>query len=232
MQDMTEVYTYKDNNIPEKLVNYCVFQATFEYDNFPFYKEDFHQQLINTELKYHFPQNYPTLCLSSYNLTRDNNVLSFDYYEMVYGNLAITEKLDIKDDKVIFTYTEYSDQQMILPIINRFEAHLLLLIETFRALSKGFLTSKLNIVYETKSNVDVMYYDTYDLFQVAKEWSLTYRIPSGTVIRCKLDLYKDSSEAIRRFLQLFTTDVKSQYPYPQLDMDDYKTKFNQYFVEG
>ena len=229
---MVKVYTFKGNNITEKLINYCTFKVVFEFDDFPFYKEDFHQQLINTEMKYHFPQNFPAFCLSSYNMTRNNNVLSFDYHEMAYGNLAITEKLEVNDDKVVFAYTESSDQTIILPMINRFEAHLIMLTETFKDLSKGFLLSKLNIEFETKSNVDVHYYETYNLFHVTKEWNLTYRSPSNSVIKCKLDISKDSSEAIRRFMQLFVTDVKSQYPYLQLDMNDYKAKFKQYFVEN
>ena len=163
------------------------------------------------------------------NMTRENSTITYQDGRMIYGNLGAIDSLTIEDNKVEYHYTEFSDQNIITPILYHFEANVLLLIQAFRELTQDFVGTSLNITFFTESNVDIVYYDSYDLFKVEKEWMLTYRIPAGGRIEAKMDLYTEPWEANRRFLQLFSTDVNTRLPYLVLDTEDFKEKYRAIF---
>ena len=207
------------------LQQYARLSVRFVLEEKNFYKEDFHQMLTQVEHRVSLRKEGQGIGFLGLNMTRENSTITYQDGRMIYGNLGAIDSLTIEDNKVEYHYTEFSDQNIITPILYHFEANVLLLIQAFRELTKDFMGTSSNITFFTDSNVDIVYYDSYDLFKVEKEWMLTYRIPAGGTIGAKMDLYTEPWEAHRRFLQLFSTDVNTKLPYLILDTEDFKEKY-------
>ena len=211
------------------LPQYARLSVRFALEEKNFYKEDFHQMLTQVEHRVSQRKEGQGIGFLGLNMTRENSTITYQDGRMIYGNLGAIDSLTIEDNKVEYHYTEFSDQNIITPILYHFEANVLLLIQAFRELTQDFVGTSLNITFFTESNVDIVYYDSYDLFKVEKEWMLTYRIPAGGRIEAKMDLYTEPWEANRRFLQLFSTDVNTRLPYLVLDTEDFKEKYRAIF---
>ena len=212
-----------------QLPGYARLSVMFTIEGETFYKEDFHQALTQIEHRLSQRESSRGIGFHSFNMNREPNSITYEDGRMVYGNLGVTDNLIIQDNKVEYHYTEFTDQNIITPMINHFEVNLLLLIQVFREITQNFSESELNILFTTESNVEIVYYDTYDLFKVGKEWMLTYTIPTGGRIGAKMDAKTDQWEACRRFLQLFSTSVNTRFPYLMLDTEDFKVKYRTIF---
>ena len=211
------------------LPNYCKLKVELSLKDKSFYKEDYHQQLADVTQKLVLKNPMQKLGLVGLHMERRYDGLFFYGSNQVYGNLVVGEEFCIEDSKVSYEYWEFSDQQMILPIIRNFEIQVIVMEKCFHEMTNGLANCDLNVELTADSNVDVVYYDTYDLFKVGKEMLLTYRIGKGVTNRCEINCHSESSEVCRRFLQMFGTGVNSNYPYIKLDIDDFNQKYRMFF---
>ena len=94
------------------------------------------------------------------NMTRENSTITYQDSRMIYGNLGAIDSLTIEDNKVEYHYTEFSDQNIITPILYHFEANVLLLIQAFRELTKDFMGRFPIVIHyddlDTKALVDLL----------------------------------------------------------------------------
>ena len=109
-----------------QLPGYARLSVMFTIEGKTFYKEDFHQALTQIEHRLSQRESSRGIGFHSFNMNRELNSIIYEDGRMVYGNLGVTDNLIIQDNKVEYHYTEFTDQNIITPIINHFEVNLLL----------------------------------------------------------------------------------------------------------
>lgn len=155
-----------------------------------------------------------------------NECITYNYKGEYFANLFFDEILSISDYSVSYTYSEYTDQQIMLPNIYRFVYMLMLSIKTAEVINNGFKDKKVSCNIKADNNGYVYFYEKYSPVAVDYSKILKYKMDKIVNFKIGIDDRKDILTLFNRFYHQYKSDHSIDKPFVSIISDDFLRKYD------
>lgn len=212
-----------------KLLQFCKFRFEIYASKGTIYKEDFHQEFIKTKNLMIAEKIFISILN---NLQSTNNEYIKFYNESYrFSNLYQIDSFLIKDSGLIYEYSEFTDQSIIVPIIYNPVYMLLSIISVCQKISNNFSTNTFSVVFSTHNNTRSCFDARYSPIECKFNWLFIYDLTNDSLLNIEINNTSDIYNVARNFFQLFKTNIKSDIPYVILDQANFNNVYESFFVK-
>ena len=213
-----------DDYITLQLPYYVRFTADIVVAKPGIYKEDIHTTLYKV-----IDMLNPQYLCNQYVLNAFQNVVEADNDKILFSFNGVPTidfqnglMAAIADNHIRIEYFELRHDSLLLPNNGHFLAALICVCEAIGRLSTDFSLCKMDINYLVDTNAQVGFHNAHCHFNVVASMN-TYYANDKTKLTMHIEKDDAMYNIIRRFLQIYKSEVLCSIPYISLD----KTQFEQ-----
>ena len=142
-----------------------------------------------------------------------------------FSNLRFTQELSIRDDSITFSYTENTDQQVMLPNIRFFVSMLLFAVKTVDIITDGFKSNHITCRIMIDNNSECFFYEKYSPLCVDYSMMLKYGLDNKACFIVEVSDLDDVAQLFNRFYQQFKTTQSQKLPYVLVNGEALKQEY-------
>ena len=219
---MEELININDFLTPQ-LPHFVKFTADIVVKKPYVYKEDTHAniyQVVSRMTPEYKAQNSVLMAFRKEEVA-DNEKVLFSMIGQPDYNFQNGFKVAIKDNHIQIEYFELRQDSLALPNVGNFQTLLITLVEAMGFQTNNFSTLVADVQFKVNTNTKVVFYNSYSPFTVNYVQTLTYYANDNTILHLHIEKQDVVYDIIRRFCQLFKSEVPCAVPY----LDLKKTQF-------